>query len=110
MIVPGDKVLVPIFGRFGHLLMEICQRCGADVVTLETDWGTVFEPDQITDAIRINAPNLVAMVHGDTSTTMAQPLDEIGPFCREAGALLYVDATATSVSYTHLTLPTKRIV
>ena len=95
MIVPGDKVLVPIFGRFGHLLMEICQRCGANVVTLETDWGTVFEPDQITDAIRINAPNLVAMVHGDTSTTMAQPLDEIGPICREAGALLYVDATAT---------------
>ena len=57
MIVPGDKVLVPIFGRFGHLLMEICQRCGADVVTLETDWGTVFEPDQISDAIKINAPS-----------------------------------------------------
>ncbi len=25
-IEPGDKVLVPIFGRFGHLLAEIAER------------------------------------------------------------------------------------
>ena len=35
LIVPGDKVLVPVFGRFGHLLAEISQRCRADVVTIE---------------------------------------------------------------------------
>ena len=95
MISPGDRVLVPIFGRFGHLLAEISQRCGAEVATLEAAWGTVFEPDQIADAVKTQAPKVVAMVHGDTSTTMAQPLDQIGPICREAGALLYVDATAT---------------
>jgi (S)-ureidoglycine-glyoxylate aminotransferase len=95
LIVPGDKVLVPIFGRFGHLLNEICSRLGADVVTIETEWGTVFPPDQIIDAVRQHRPRVVAMVHGDTSTTMAQPLDEIGPRCRELGAIVYVDATAT---------------
>ena len=26
-IRPGDKVLVPVFGRFGHLLCEIARRC-----------------------------------------------------------------------------------
>jgi (S)-ureidoglycine-glyoxylate aminotransferase len=95
MIAPGDKVLVPRFGRFGHLLAEISGRCGADVVCLDAAWGTVFEPDQIADAVKVHAPKIVAMVHGDTSTTMAQPLDEIGPLCRDAGALVYVDATAT---------------
>ena len=40
LIVPGDKVLVPVFGRFGHLLAEISQRCGGDVVTIEREWGT----------------------------------------------------------------------
>ena len=65
------------------------------MVTLDTAWGTVFEPDRIRDAVRRHRPKLVALVHGDTSTTMAQPLDEIGPLCREAGALTYVDATAT---------------
>src|ERR1700720_1895055 len=26
LIAPGDRVLVPVFGRFGHLLAEIAQR------------------------------------------------------------------------------------
>src|SRR5262249_54334755 len=29
LIAPGDKVLVPVFGRFGHLLAEIASRCQA---------------------------------------------------------------------------------
>jgi len=95
LIAPGDKVLVPIFGRFGHLLTEICSRLGADVVTIETEWGTVFSPDQIIDAVRQQRPKFVALVHGDTSTTMAQPLAEIGARCRELGAIVYVDVTAT---------------
>jgi len=95
LIVPGDTVLVPIFGRFGHLLTEIGERCGAKTGPIETAWGTVHEPDAIRDAVRRHRPRLVAMVHGDTSTTMAQPLAEIGAICREYDALLYVDATAT---------------
>ena len=95
LIRPGDTVLVPIFGRFGHLLSEIAGRCGAEVRTLECEWGSVFEPQRIADAVKRHAPEVVALVHGDTSTTMAQPLDEIGALCREAGALVYVDATAT---------------
>jgi len=31
LIEPGDRVLVPVFGRFGHLKVEIARRCGADV-------------------------------------------------------------------------------
>ena len=31
LISPSDRVLVPIFGRFGHLLHEIAVRCGAEV-------------------------------------------------------------------------------
>ena len=95
MISPGDRVLVPIFGRFGHLLTEVASRCRAQVINIETEWGSTFEADQVADAIRRYKPRIVALVHGDTSTTMAQPLADIGPICREAGVLLYVDATAT---------------
>jgi (S)-ureidoglycine---glyoxylate transaminase len=95
LIEPGDRVLVPIFGRFGHLLHEIAARCGAEVSTIETEWGTVFTPDRIEDEVRRVRPKLVAIVHGDTSTTMAQPLAEIGEICRHYDCLLYVDATAT---------------
>ncbi len=95
VILPGDKVLVPVLGRFGQLLCEIARRCRADVATLETEWGTVFETAQIEAAIKQHRPKLVALVQGDTSTTMAQPLAEIGPLCRAHDALLYVDATAS---------------
>jgi (S)-ureidoglycine-glyoxylate aminotransferase len=95
LIEPGDRVLVPIFGRFGHLLAEIAGRCGGEVTTIEAEWGTVFAPERIEDEVKRLRPKLVAIVHGDTSTTMAQPLAEIGDICRRHDCLLYVDATAT---------------
>ncbi|HJO72000.1 MAG: alanine--glyoxylate aminotransferase family protein [Rhodospirillales bacterium] len=95
MIEPGDVVLVPIFGRFGHLMKEIAERAGGEVGIIETDWGTVFPQERIIAAIAEHRPKVVALVHGDTSTTMAQPMDAVGPACRDHGALLYVDATAT---------------
>ena len=95
LISCGDKILVPRFGRFGFLLTEICERVGGEVVTLDVDWGGVFDPGQICEAIRKHRPRVVALVHGDTSTTMAQPLDGIGAVCRELDAILFVDACAT---------------
>jgi (S)-ureidoglycine---glyoxylate transaminase len=95
VIAPGDKVLVPIFGRFGHLLAEISSRCGAEVVTIEREWGTVFTPEEIETAVRRHRPRILAVVHGDTSTTMAQPLSDIGPICRENDVILYTDTTAS---------------
>lgn len=94
-IEPGDKVLVPVFGRFGHLLAEIAQRAGADVHTIETDWGNVFEPEQIESAIKRVKPKLLAIVQGDTSTTMLQPLVHLGEICRKHDVLFYSDATAS---------------
>jgi (S)-ureidoglycine-glyoxylate aminotransferase len=95
LIEPGDRVLVPVFGRFGHLKVEIARRCGAEVRALETEWGSVFSTEQLETAIRSFKPKIVALSHGDTSTTMAQPLAELGKLCRDHDAILYVDATAT---------------
>jgi (S)-ureidoglycine-glyoxylate aminotransferase len=95
LIEPGDRVLVPVFGRFGHLKVEIAQRFGAAVIPIEAQWGTVFPSERLEAEIRKHRPRLVAVSHGDTSTTMAQPLRELGALCRAHDALLYVDATAT---------------
>ena len=95
LIEPGDRVLVPVFGRFGHLKVEIARRCGADVRSIETEWGTVFSPETLEKAIGEFKPKIVAVSHGDTSTTMAQPLAALGKICRNQDVILYVDATAT---------------
>jgi (S)-ureidoglycine-glyoxylate aminotransferase len=95
LVAPGDRVLVVNFGRFGLLLAEILGRIGAVIETVEAPWGEVVPMDAIAEAIRRLEPRVVATIHGDTSTTMAQPLDGLGDLCRKAGALSYVDATAT---------------
>lgn len=95
VIEPGDKVLVPIFGRFGHLLVEICERYGADVYTMECPWGEVFNQQEIIKKIKEIKPKIVAIVHGETSTGRMQPLNELGPACRELDVLLIVDAVAS---------------
>ncbi|WP_252401053.1 aminotransferase class V-fold PLP-dependent enzyme, partial [Escherichia coli] len=83
------------FGRFGHLLCEIARRCRAEVHTIEVPWGEVFTPDQVEDAIKRVRPRLLLTVQGDTSTTMLQPLAELGEICRRHDVLFYTDATAS---------------
>ena len=95
LIEEGDRVLVPVFGRFGHLKVEIAKRCGADVIAIETEWGSVFSDEALEKAVKKHNPRIVAVSHGDTSTTMAQPLAGLGRVCRSQDAILYVDATAT---------------
>ncbi len=95
LVAPGDRVLVPIFGRFGHLLREIAERAGAEVHVIEREWGTVFTAAEIEAAVRETSPKLLAVVHGDTSTTVAQPLEGLAEICAKHGVLLYTDVTAS---------------
>lgn len=95
MVAPGDTVLVINFGRFGLLLTEILGRIGAVIESVDVPWGETLPMETIAAAIERIGPRVVATVHGDTSTTMTQPLEGLGELCRAAGALSYVDATAT---------------
>ncbi|MFC5713933.1 pyridoxal-phosphate-dependent aminotransferase family protein [Thalassorhabdus alkalitolerans] len=95
VIKPGDKVFIPVFGRFGHLLMEICERYGGEISTIECEWGNVFDPQVVIQVMKNVQPDIVAMVHGETSTGCMQPLKEIGRACREQDILFVVDAVAT---------------
>jgi len=95
LVAPGETMLVIDFGRFGLLLREIGERIGARIETVSAPWGETVPIEAVAAAIERCGPKVVACVHGDTSTTMAQPLDGLGDLCRAAGALSYVDATAT---------------
>ena len=95
LVAPGETMLVIDFGRFGLLLREIGERIGARIETVSAPWGETVPIEAVAEAIERCGPKVVACVHGDTSTTMAQPLDGLGDLCRAAGALSYVDATAT---------------
>ena len=62
-----------------------------------------LDPQQIEDAIKRVNPKLVAVVQGDTSTTMAQPLNEIGPLCQRHGVM-----GCSDTSFDHRSRPSDR--
>jgi (S)-ureidoglycine-glyoxylate aminotransferase len=92
LIEEGDRVVVGNFGRFGDLFCEIARRYGADVESVDAEWGRIVEPEAIIAALRRAPAKLVAIVHADTSTGILQPLEGIARACREHEALLVVDA------------------
>ncbi|WP_296666074.1 aminotransferase class V-fold PLP-dependent enzyme, partial [Demequina sp.] len=95
LLEPGDRVLVPVMGRFGHLLVEIATRCGAEVHTVDVEWGRVAHVEQIAAAMERVRPKVLATVHGDTSTTMMQPFEGLRELCERFDCLLYADVTAS---------------
>jgi (S)-ureidoglycine-glyoxylate aminotransferase len=95
LIEPGDRVVVGECGRFGLLLIDIAERCGAKVVPVRAEWGRIVEPDAIGRALAGGQAKLVALVHGETSTGVLQPLEEIARLARAHDALLVVDAVLT---------------
>jgi alanine-glyoxylate transaminase/serine-glyoxylate transaminase/serine-pyruvate transaminase len=95
---PGDNVIVCVNGFFGTRMVDMAQRCGGNVITVEGEWGRIIEPEQIREALeKSGKTKAVMIVHGETSTGILQPLEEISRITHEAGALLVVDAV-TSLS------------
>lgn len=95
IVSPGDAVLVPSLGRFGDLFVELAERAGGQVTTMTTEWGTVFDQDDIIAKIREMKPKVVAIVHGETSTGRLQPIDRLGAAVYEYGGFLVVDTVAS---------------
>ncbi|MGI6381439.1 MAG: pyridoxal-phosphate-dependent aminotransferase family protein [Anaerolineae bacterium] len=96
LIEPGDRMLVCSAGVFGERMRDVASRAGAEVVALEVPWGQVFEADDVRQALRNQGPvKVVGIVHAETSTGAAQPLDELGAIAHETGALLLVDAVTS---------------
>lgn len=102
IVEPGDKVLIPRLGRFGDLAVELAVRAGGEVITMDTEWGTVFDQDEIIAKMKEVKPKLVAIVHGETSTGRLQPVDKLGKAAKELGSFTLVDAVA---SYMGVSIP-----
>lgn len=95
LIEPGNKVLVGVNGVFGGRMADLANRLGAEVISLEKPWGEVFTKEEIAQALDEHNPDILALVHAETSTGAAQPMEGIGPLVREKGALLVMDCVTS---------------
>ncbi|HEY9762301.1 MAG TPA: alanine--glyoxylate aminotransferase family protein [Trichocoleus sp.] len=96
VVEPGDVVLVGVKGYFGHRLVDMAGRYGADVRTINKPWGEAFTLAELRSAMEAHRPQVLALVHAETSTGVRQPLEGVGDLCREFDCLLIVD-TVTSL-------------
>ena len=96
LLEPGDTLVVADAGFFAHRMVDIGHRIsGVEVVVEQGQWGLPFDSGRLIGAVRVHRPKVLAVVHGETSTGVEQPLRGLAQACHDAGALLVVDAVAT---------------
>src|SRR5215210_7938997 len=84
LVEPGETVIVAQCGFFGRRISEIARRHGADVVTVEADWGESVSNAALMDALdRHPGARMMAVVHAETSTGVEHPLAELGSLMRD---------------------------
>src|SRR6266513_5830169 len=52
LIEPGDRMLVCVNGVFGGRMIDVAQRAGAKVTTIERPFGEVFPVEQVAEAVK----------------------------------------------------------
>jgi alanine-glyoxylate transaminase / serine-glyoxylate transaminase / serine-pyruvate transaminase len=92
---PGARALVVVTGYFGDRLAQMLERYGANVSRLQVEWGRACDPAQVERALSSDPADLVAVVHGETSTGVVNPIEDILAVARKRGALTIVDAVTT---------------
>jgi alanine-glyoxylate transaminase/serine-glyoxylate transaminase/serine-pyruvate transaminase len=95
LIAPGDRVVVGVHGAFGARMADALRRAGADVVAVEQEWGRAIEPERLIAAAADASTRALFVVHGETSTGVAQPLDGLADAVHAHDGLLLVDCVTS---------------
>ncbi len=77
MIEPGDTVLILVNGVFGVRMVDVAGRLGAEVDAIEFEWGTPVLSEPVQTKLKAKRYKLVGMVHAETSTGVANPVEPI---------------------------------
>ncbi|NPV84428.1 MAG: alanine--glyoxylate aminotransferase family protein [Anaerolineae bacterium] len=92
----GEKIIVGVNGFFGERLKLIAENYNLQVITVASAWGTPLDPQSFADAIRSHPDaKAIAVVHLETSTTILNPIVEIGQLAKQHGLLYIVDAVSS---------------
>jgi pyridoxamine--pyruvate transaminase len=96
LISADDVVLNLVSGVFGKGFGFWARRYAREVIELEVPYNEVNQPDEVRQALRAHPEvKVVAAVHCETPSGTINPIAEIAPLVRDAGALLLVDAVAS---------------
>jgi alanine-glyoxylate transaminase/serine-glyoxylate transaminase/serine-pyruvate transaminase len=92
----GEQVIIGVNGWFGERLAAIAQQYGLTVHPVTAPWGQPLDPADFTKAFEAYPEaRLAAVVHLETSTTVVNPIQEIGSLAAHYGRVLMVDAVSS---------------
>jgi alanine-glyoxylate transaminase / serine-glyoxylate transaminase / serine-pyruvate transaminase len=92
---PGARAVVVVGGYFGDRLAQVFDRYGAEVVRVQVEWGRACDPADVERALASHGADVVAVVHGETSTGVVNPVEAIAGVAARAGAMTVVDAVTS---------------
>lgn len=97
---PGDRLLAPRYGHFGHLWIDLAQRHGMRVDIIDVEWGEGAPVDRIEAILsqdRQHEIKGVLIVHNETATGVTSDLSAVRRAIDAAQhpALLYVDGVSS---------------
>ncbi len=94
-LIPG-RGLILSNGEFGNRLVDHATRFKLSFETLMVEWGDIFDPDAIIEAID-SSPGVVWLwaVHCETSTGILNDLEKLKKICAERGILLCLDCISS---------------
>ncbi len=100
VIAPGERVLIPATGRFGHGWGEIAGALGIEVEMLDFGKRAPVDPDRLEAALRADTGRSIKAVlatHVDTSTSIRNDIAAMRKAIDAAGhpALLMADCIAS---------------
>ena len=95
IVSQGSKATVLINGYFGDRLAQMCERYGATVTRVNGEWGKSFDPSALEASLKATPADVVAMVHGETSTGVRNNVKELAAIARRHNALTIVDAVTS---------------
>ena len=95
LVSPGDRMVVGVNGVFGGRMKDVAERAGAVVHAMERPFGEVFSLEEIEKAVKTHKPQVVGIVHAETSTGACQPMEGIAKIVHDAGAVLIMDCVTS---------------
>jgi alanine-glyoxylate transaminase / serine-glyoxylate transaminase / serine-pyruvate transaminase len=91
----GKKGVILSNGTFGERLSEISSHYLSEKTVISKGPGECFQIKEIEDCLQNEKYDLLAVVHGETSTGMLNLLEDLSHMCQKEDILFIVDAVST---------------
>lgn len=99
LVSPGDEVVCCVGGNFGERFAGMAEAYGARLIRLEAEWGQPVDPADLAAVLEAHPDaRVVFMTHNETSTTIANPVQELAAVVRRYDRISVVDGVSSIAS------------